>query len=245
MNIYARRRTRLAILVENKAGGNVAEFARTYGYSRSQISQFLSETYNGGRSIGERAARNIDEKTGNPPGWLDLELSAEEQSRLRLPFSNAELRVATSQTKPIDSSPYAPYIARIPIVAEIDTVGGTTLEGQDETKAKTVRFLEYYSMHALQAMEVRGWGLRPRIKSGEFLVINPEIEPFPGDDVMLTLKSGEFAIVQFLHDRQGELTFGTLNEGTLETIVRMEDIESLDVIVSIAGRDTETFAEET
>lgn len=244
MDIYARRRSRLAMLVEQKAQGNVAEFARAHGYSRSQISQFLSDTYNNGRSIGERAARTIDERVGNPAGWLDLPLSEPEMSALRFPFSTAELRVATNQTRPIDSSPHAPYLARIPIVADLSTNTEGVIEKLDFYE-KDFEFLEYYTMENAQAARINGWGLRPRIKSGEYLVVDNGLEPRPGDDVLMMLKDERVLVIQFLFERDGEKTFGSLRDGSTTVIVKDDEILTCDVIILVVHRGARTFREET
>jgi SOS-response transcriptional repressor LexA len=241
MDIYALRRARLALLVEHQSRGNIAEFARTYGYSRSQISQFLSDSYNAGRSIGERAARSLEEKVGNEPGWLDLPLTNGEESMLKAPFSTSELRVATNQTRPIDTSPYAPYLARIPIVAMISTES----EESFEDLPADVRFLEYYSLDALRAYQVKGSGLRPRVKSGEYLVINDGQTLLPGDDVVLSMKDKRIAVVRYLYEQDGEIAFGTLNERDTITFTKPEDIGSIEVIVAIAHQGTQTYSRET
>lgn len=68
---YQRRRENLRTLINERTNGNIAAFAEQFGYARSRVSQFLSDTYNDGRSIGERAARAMEEVAGLPFGWLD------------------------------------------------------------------------------------------------------------------------------------------------------------------------------
>lgn len=70
-DIHGSRRARLKLLIDQRTAGNVAAFSELFGYSRSRVSQFLSETYNDGRSIGERAARAMEEAADLPCGWLD------------------------------------------------------------------------------------------------------------------------------------------------------------------------------
>ncbi|VFR43486.1 hypothetical protein ANDA3_3096 [plant metagenome] len=73
MDMYAIRRQRLRFLIANDplAQGNQAAFAERLGYTRAQISQYLSATYNNGRSPGEQAARALETKAKLPPLWLD------------------------------------------------------------------------------------------------------------------------------------------------------------------------------
>jgi hypothetical protein len=68
---YANRRARLLRLIEEKTAGNKAEFARLYGYTRAQIGQYTSETYNEGFSMGEGVLEKLEDRIGLPPGWFD------------------------------------------------------------------------------------------------------------------------------------------------------------------------------
>lgn len=73
MSIYETRRNNLRLLIDKKASGNMAEFGRLVGRERAQIKQYLSPDYNEGRSIGERVARDIEEKAGVDRLSLDAE----------------------------------------------------------------------------------------------------------------------------------------------------------------------------
>ena len=99
-DIHAVRRTKLRALIDQRTAGNIAAFADQFGYSRSRVSQFLSDTYNEGRSIGERAARALEELVGVPFGWLDQAadrlLKTEETPTID---HAAELRGAIAQTR--------------------------------------------------------------------------------------------------------------------------------------------------
>lgn len=64
MDIYENRRQWLAYWIEHDFGGDRTATERATGYSRSQLSQFLSKKYQDGKSIQERAARRIEEKFG-------------------------------------------------------------------------------------------------------------------------------------------------------------------------------------
>lgn len=70
---YENRRRRLRQLIDERAGGNQAAFGRMYGYERSQISQYLSATYNKGRSPGGNVIDDLEDKLGLPPGWFDID----------------------------------------------------------------------------------------------------------------------------------------------------------------------------
>lgn len=80
MDVYETRRNNLRLLIDRMASGNMAEFGRVVGRERAQIKQYLSPSYNAGRSIGERVARDIEERAGEPIGSLDVEQGAAFQS---------------------------------------------------------------------------------------------------------------------------------------------------------------------
>lgn len=65
------RRKRLKLLVERSENGSSGSFGETVGRGGARIRQFLSPTYNNGRSIGERVARTLEHEAGLPFGWLD------------------------------------------------------------------------------------------------------------------------------------------------------------------------------
>lgn len=106
-DIHVTRRAQLRMLIDQRAAGNIAAFADQFGYSRSRVSQFLSDTYNEGRSIGERAARALEEVAGVPFGWLDQipAKTAFDEDRVRKISETvtidhaAELRGAIAQTR--------------------------------------------------------------------------------------------------------------------------------------------------
>ena len=99
-DIHAVRRTKLRALIDQRTAGNIAPFADQFGYSRSRVSQFLSDTYNEGRSIGERAARALEEVVGVPFGWLDQAAGdAGKFSGVSTTDHAAELRGAITQTR--------------------------------------------------------------------------------------------------------------------------------------------------
>lgn len=69
--IYENRRKWLAFWISEVKGGRPA-FEQKYGYGRAQITQFLSETYQDGRSIGDLAARRIEKRLKKPDRSMEV-----------------------------------------------------------------------------------------------------------------------------------------------------------------------------
>jgi phage repressor protein C with HTH and peptisase S24 domain len=246
MDVYALRRARLAILVEKKHRGNIAAFARDYGYSRAQISQFLSETYNGGRSIGERAARTIESRCGYDRGWLDTPLSDEEMRTWDNPFSTAELRVITDRPLAVDTDPMATSktVARIPIQTQITPAADGFAEGVDYPPSNGSRFIDFYApSDTAVALQVKGSALRPRIKHGDYLLADSSITPSPGDDVIVTFVDDRMAILQWLYSRDGEIALGNVNGSSTSIVVPVEQITFVSVTIGIIHSSIKTTNE--
>src|SRR3546814_20137280 len=93
---YANRRARLRALIDDVAGGNQALFARKYDYSRSQIGQYLSETYSNGISPGAGVCEELERRVGLEAGWFDVRIggdTADVEASLSWPFRSEERRV--------------------------------------------------------------------------------------------------------------------------------------------------------
>lgn len=55
------------------------------------------------------------------------------------------------------------------------------------------------------ALEVSGNGLWPRVKNGEFIVLEKKVTPEPGDDVVVVLKGGIYLLKTLVSQRNSEL----------------------------------------
>lgn len=239
MDIFAIRRTRLKMMVDTVSQGNISAFAGKFGYSRAQISQYLSESYNGGRSIGERAARTLEEKFHAPTGWLDQPLNSLESLTIADPTGHPS-RVLSAASDLTEKG----------IVEKNVLVAGMLVPASDglvEIKGFPTgtdrKFLEFYSTtDDAYAFQVKGAGLRPRVKSGEYLIIEPSTKPMPGDDVFVKLASGELMVLQLLYTRDDEYTFGDLNENGPTAVVPEYDVVVIATISAIvAVRHTVDF----
>lgn len=84
---YEIRRKNLRRLINDLADGVDARFASKYDYTRSRIGQFLSPTYNDGKSIGDRAARTLENKVGIES--LSLDKDVDTINEASWPFSTS------------------------------------------------------------------------------------------------------------------------------------------------------------
>lgn len=86
------------------------------------------------------------------------------------------------------------------------------------------------------ALRVRGDSMRPRIKSGEFIVVEPQTVPQNGDDVAVTLSDGRRMVKELLYIRDNEVCLGSINQDHPNITVQMQEIEKMHYVAAIIPR---------
>ena len=84
------------------------------------------------------------------------------------------------------------------------------------------------------AIHCDGTDLMPRIKAGEFIIIEPNTEFQPGDEVYITLQNGDERVETFLYDSAGLMTFMSINETPPPLRLSRNDIQAIHYIAGIA-----------
>lgn len=64
---------------------------------------------------------------------------------------------------------------------------------------------------AAYGLRVRGDSMRPRIKSGEYIAVEPNVEAQPGDDVVVKFVDGSCVVKELLWIRDGDVCLGSIN----------------------------------
>lgn len=121
--------------------------------------------------------------------------------------------------------------SRIPVVA---TAQG---EGQylEITYSPGDGFVSYPSKRAnAYAIRMKGDINRPRIKPGEYVIIEPDVPCVPGDEVLVRTKSGH-SMVKVLHaTRSGFVELLSLNDDQKPLTLDLAEIESMHHVAGIA-----------
>lgn len=86
------------------------------------------------------------------------------------------------------------------------------------------------------ALRVRGDSMRPRIKSGEFIVVEPHTVPQNGDDVAVTMLDGRRMVKELLYIRDNEVCLGSINQDHPNITVQMQEIEKMHYVAAIIPR---------
>lgn len=86
------------------------------------------------------------------------------------------------------------------------------------------------------ALRVRGESMHPRIRSGEFIVVEPDTGYTPGDDVVVICHDGRKLVKQLLFVRDGEVTLGSINNGFKPLTIPLTDIQAIHYVAGILPR---------
>jgi phage repressor protein C with HTH and peptisase S24 domain len=183
MDVKEIRRMNLLLLVERH--GSV----RALADATDSPSTYLVNIKNKERAMGDELARRIEKKLDRPHGWMD---------RLQVPSH----RVGEPGTPYDEDNRYGPGV---PVV-------GTAQLGDDGYWHE----LEYPAGHGegfvrypmrdenTYALRVKGDSMWPRIKPGEFVIIEPNSPVTLGEEVMVQTSDGR-SMIKLLVSRRGGL----------------------------------------
>lgn len=193
----------------------------------SQISDPLSVAKIGAKGLTRLAnlGYNPDWVNGGPPHRKWLLPSSNTQTQRQGAESNAEEAPALGRAQ------------RIPVVgtaqlgdngywAELETPVGFG-DGHIEFAAKTSN---------AYALRCKGDSMKPRIKDGEFVIIEPDHPPIPGDEVLVRAKDGRVMVKELLYVRDDTLHLLSINESHGKLAIPIADIEVIHFVCAIAKR---------
>lgn len=90
------------------------------------------------------------------------------------------------------------------------------------------------SSHAY-ALRVKGDSMRPRIRSGQIIVADPDSVYNPEDDVVVKLRTGQLMVKELLVERSDEIVVTSVNNGERWTIPK-SNIEYIHCVVDVMKR---------
>lgn len=242
MDVFAIRRARLQVLVEQLADGNISDFAKKFGYSRAQVSQYLSEKYNEGRSIGERAARTLELNVGKGIGWLDQPANSVDALVASRKVDSKVIRGIVAASN--DLEPNKPRF-NVPVLGTVTPTSDGLVEAVIGVSDRAIPHILFYTLSTRSwAIQVKGSNLQPRVRSGEYLLMDGEKKAEPGDDLIVKFSNGEWMILQFLYTRNDEVVFGNVNGSGSSSVVPEYDIASMIPIVATLSGQMEVIVVE-
>ena len=98
-------------------------------------------------------------------------------------------------------------------------------------------YVEYPSRDPLPyGLRCKGDSMKPRIKIGEFVIIEPSVEYSNGDEVLVKCKEGRVRVKELLYIRDGVAHLGSINESHGKVTIAMEDIEGIHYVAATARK---------
>jgi phage repressor protein C with HTH and peptisase S24 domain len=255
MDIYDNRRQWLTYWIQTLVNGDRSAFERLYGYSRSQVAQFLSRTYQDGRSIGDIAARRLEKKLGFADRVMDT------------PFSDAAAHAAggsagdvvrtsagaSAHSKGFPARPITTYnsLDELPaettiLITHVDVAlsagnGRETWHVEEKEplpfQADYVRRLDASPKH-LVAVKVRGDSMEPRLFDDDTVVVDKADRRIPtGGGVFALVYCGEMLVKRLFRLPDGSIRVVSDNKEKHDPfIVPPEQLEHIDIVGRVKYR---------
>jgi phage repressor protein C with HTH and peptisase S24 domain len=211
--------------LRNRTRQSFADISRGVGESASAETIRLLEQRD---SRASKYASHIARHFGVP---LDVLLEGNE-------FELEEALTATTQPAPLDAMekavPAGVY-TRIPVV-------GTAKLGDDS------HFFEFETPvghgdgsimwasrdDSAYSVRCKGDSMSPRIRHGEYVVVEPRHEVSPGDEVLLRAKDGRVMVKQLAYQRDGMIYLDSVNSAYPRISVPVENVDRLLYVAGLA-----------
>lgn len=133
-----------------------------------------------------------------------------------------------AQTKPM---------AGLPLVGEVKGGEDGYLEELQYPVGHGEGVIEYPTSdpHAY-ALRVRGDSMFPRYRAGEFVIVEPSIEPQTGDDVVVLCTNGRKLLKVMNWKRDGEIQLLSINNGYAPLTLPLSEVQSIQLAAGRARR---------
>lgn len=86
------------------------------------------------------------------------------------------------------------------------------------------------------ALRCRGDSMKPRIKDGEFVIVEPWQPPSPGDEVLVRAADGRVMVKELLYIRDGAVHLLSVNETHGKISIPLDEVECMHLVSGIVKR---------
>lgn len=203
-------------MILDETGIEQTELAKVACVTKGAVNQWLSGAT---KSMKSQYAVKIGKKFGYTVGWLAM---GEGDKKLADVGQQDE---------------FAPI--RLPEKQRISVMGMAQL-GNDGFWAEIEApvgygdgYLDFPSGEKAYGLRCVGDSMLPRIRDGEFVVVQPEHAIRPGDEVLVKATDGRVMIKIYLYSRDGRKYFNSVNRDHPEIAIEEEKIELLHYVAAI------------
>lgn len=225
--------------VRKRLGINQTEFGHLAGRTKGAVSQWESDA-----GLPDREAADALAKSGVNMDYIlhgigdALTQHVVDPSRLA---DASSTHPSTAQMDPlavnVGPSPtlVGPSARRVPVVGAAQLGDNGHWADLEHPVGFGDGYIEWRSNDAY-AYALRCWGrsMTPRVKDGEFVIIEPNHPWVPGDEVMVKALDGRVMVKQFLYERDGQIHLASINETHGIISLRRDEIEKIHYVAGIA-----------
>lgn len=245
MDIYEKRLTILKALIGENS---LKDFSNVHDVDASYLSQLL----NGHRTLGDRAAINLESKLGIPAGVLvSGDYSSEQRDEIFMSWNQLGLKRSnlphpaffnskitdTAQRAEQDRKDYEERLKQgipVPVVGQVEMDGDGSFEAGEYPAGLWIGFIDVHSSDEnAYSLQIVGSGMHPRLKNGEYLLIEPAHAYLPGDEVVVTTKDKRAMIKEFIYSRNGQIRLDNVIDGSGPVFLNESEIESVHYVAGI------------
>lgn len=187
------------------------EFADRYNLDASYLSQLL----NGHRPLGDKAAKNLEDKIGLPGGTLLMPAHAAQEG------SSLEIKPGPSLTTSFRR-------VHIQGIAQLKQDGSWTdlapMSGWIDTPSRDP---------SVYSLRIKGDALAPAIRNGWVVWCEPRHDLVPGEYVVLKLNTGESLIMELLYSNPEEVSLMAVNDTYGRRTIQRSEIETIHYVGGI------------
>lgn len=237
-------------------GSNLHALRMAMGWSRQQLSDRTSPPV-GISTIGNLESRDsrsspfvielaaafgltADALLQGTPKALVADLRSRIADGYTLPAAGTRLRVESPRPAAYLSS----ASGRIPVVGHAQLGPDGYWREMDYPAGWGDGFIRWHSDDPnAYAVRVLGDSMRPRIKPGEFVVVEPNHPCTPGDEVLVRTRDGQSMVKVLNWHREGQIELGSINEDHRPITLADDQVAVIHFVALIAKRFSHIPAE--
>jgi len=214
------RRKNLAELVAQANGQ--ARLAAQLGRDRNQVWQWLLEQdKRAARAISDRIAREIEEKTGKPKGWMDSERSSQGADYVT---------VSTRETRP-------GYVRLPHYSAEVSAGAGAEMNADGFEVVQTLDVAKWWAeqhlprdLSRVRVLSVRGDSMAPDMQHGDVLFVDTATASFDSPGLYVLNFQGRALVKRLVPElRTGRVAIISSNPAYPPEYVEPGELDSLHI----------------
>lgn len=244
MDIYE---TRLTILKALIGENQLKDFA---GSHADVDASYISQILNGHRRLGDRAAMNLAKKLDVPAELLTTgQYSAETQERIVrrwlelglkppalphpaffAPTINETAQRSAAEKEAAKHLPRAP----VPVVGKAMLGPDGYFEALDYPTGHGDGYIDMVSSDDnAYGLKVVGNSMHPRIKNGEYVLIEPNHPYQTGDEVLVKTIDGRAMVKEFIYLRDGQYRLDSISDGYPPIFIDETQVERIHYVAAI------------